>query len=374
MIKVKKGIIMRKIVVITTGALFSLTLYTQTVNAEEPNVSSETAILISKQSGEVLYEKQADKQMYPASITKILTGVIAIEQGDLDEVVTVSKDAVDVIGTTVFLLEDEEMELEQLIQGLLINSGNDAGSAIAEHLAGSEEAFAKQMNEFLEDEIGVENTHFTNPHGLYNANHYTTAHDMAKITQYAMNNETFREIVGTEEFDWEGEGWETTLYNHHQLVRDQDEITGVKNGFVSQSGFTLVTSAEAEDDEWIVVTLNAPSSQAAYNDARSLLHYGNEHFSTHELEAGEVFEDEEGELYELEQDAYITFEDSDDLEATVIGGRLVMTEDETIRLVEELSLVEEERADEAETSKELEETIESSEPTFIDRVLRFFQF
>ncbi|GAF20072.1 D-alanyl-D-alanine carboxypeptidase [Bacillus sp. JCM 19046] len=364
---------MRKIVISTMGTVLSLGLLTQTVAAEEPTVTSETAILISKKSGEVLYAKQADKQMYPASITKILTGIMAIEQGDLDEVVTVSEDAVDVIGTTVFLLEDEEMELEQLIQGLLINSGNDAGSAIAEHLAGSEEAFAQEMNEFLEDEIGVTNTHFTNPHGLYNANHYTTAYDMAKITQYALNNETFREIVGTEELDWEGESWETTLYNHHQLVRDHDEITGVKNGFVSQSGFTLVTSAETEDDEWIVVTLNAPSSQAAYSDARSLLSYGTEHFSTNELEAGKVFEDEDGQQYELEQDAYVTFGDRDDLEVTVLGQRLVITEGETVRLVEELSLIEEEKK-EAVTGADVEETIDTSEPNFLDRLLRFFHF
>lgn len=111
---------------------------------------------------------------------------------------------------------------------MLINSGNDAGTAIAEHFDGNEAAFANRMNTFVKEQIGVDNTNFTNPHGLFHPDHVTTAKDMAKITQYALNNEIFMEIVGTKTMDWVGEGWETTLYNHHRLLWDYEGTTGVK--------------------------------------------------------------------------------------------------------------------------------------------------
>lgn len=140
--------------------------------------------------------------------------------------------------------EGEEVTLEKLIQGLLINSGNDAGIAIAEHLDGSEEAFAERMTEFVQEKVGVTDSTFKNPHGLPDPEHVTTAHDMARITAYAMENQTFRKIVGTKELKWVGESWDTTLRNHHQLVLQRDDVTGVKNGYTDDAGFTLSTTAE----------------------------------------------------------------------------------------------------------------------------------
>lgn len=274
--------------------------------SDEIVLNSEAAILIDKKTGKVLFEQNSEQKMYPASITKIVTGIIAIEQGNLSDIVTVSREATRVIGTRVYLLEGEKIPLKKLVQGLLINSGNDAGTAIAEHLDGSEAAFAKRMNEFLKNEIGVKNTNFTNPHGLFDEAHVTTAADMAKITQYAMKNEKFRDIVGTKELEWVGEGWETTIHNHNLLLWRYPGATGVKNGFVRRAGYTLVTSAKRGDTELIVVTLNAPSRNHAYRDTTKLFDLGFESFKTVAFTTEVVFSDLLGNEYNLFEDIFFT--------------------------------------------------------------------
>ncbi|MFC0469313.1 D-alanyl-D-alanine carboxypeptidase family protein [Halalkalibacter kiskunsagensis] len=284
---------------------------------EDISLYSETAILMDANTGEVLFDQNMEKKMYPASITKIVTAIIAIEEGQLDEIVTVSQKATEVIGTRVYLVQDEKVSLLKLIQGLLINSGNDAGTAIAEHMAGSESFFAKKMNRFMKEKIGVQNTHFTNPHGLYDEKHTTTAYDMAKITQYAMKNETFREIVGTKEMEWIGEEWETTIYNHNRLLWDYEGVTGVKNGFVRKSGYTLVTTAKRHDMELIAVTLNAPSADHAYNDMKALFEYGFDHYQTSVLFSNKVFEADNGMKYELNEDLYFVTAYDEDISITI---------------------------------------------------------
>lgn len=245
------------------------------------SLNSEAAILMDAATGTVLYEKDSKRLMYPASITKIVTGIIAIEQGNLDDIVTVSKNAREADGTRVYLLEGEEVPLLKLVQGLLINSGNDAGTAIAEHMDGSEASFADRMNRFVRETIGVQDTTFRNPHGLFDPEHQTTAYDMALITQYAMKNEVFRSIVGTIEMEWIGEDWQTTLINHNLLLKRYEGTTGVKNGYVTQSGNTLVSSAKRGNTEWITVTLKAGSAELAYQDTTALFDYGFENFQTH---------------------------------------------------------------------------------------------
>lgn len=230
------------ILMITSLLFWSSPIYAHT--EEELELYSESAILMDANSGVILYEKQKDKEMYPASITKIVSGLLAIKEGNLEDIVTVSQNAREAEGTRVYLEEGEEVTLEKLIQGLLINSGNDAGIAIAEHLDGSEEAFAERMTEFVQEKVGVTDSTFKNPHGLPDPEHVTTAHDMARITAYAMENQTFRKIVGTKELKWVGESWDTTLRNHHQLVLQRDDVTGVKNGYTDDAGFTLSTTAE----------------------------------------------------------------------------------------------------------------------------------
>src|SRR5699024_4805538 len=153
---------------------------------EKPNLLSEAAILIDVKSGQILYDKNPKKQMYPASITKIVTGIMAIEEANLNDFVSVSQETTEAQGRRAELVAIEKVESRRLVQALLINSGNDAGTAIAEYFSGSESGFAARMNDFVKAKIGIIDSNFTNPHGLFDENHYTTAYDMAMISQYAM--------------------------------------------------------------------------------------------------------------------------------------------------------------------------------------------
>ncbi|MFD1359681.1 D-alanyl-D-alanine carboxypeptidase family protein [Fictibacillus halophilus] len=279
--------------------------FVQAAGENKPDIKSESAVMIDAKTGDVLYQKNSTDQMYPASITKIVTGILAIESGKLEESVIVSSEAAKADGTRVYLLEGEQVPLKKLVQGLLINSGNDAAIAIAEYMAGDVASFADQMNEFAK-KVGAENTHFVNPNGLFDVEHYTTAEDMAKITQYAMENEVFREIVSTKELPWVGEGWETTLRNHHQLLWDYPGTTGVKNGYVNESKHTLVTSVSRDNLDVIIVTLKAPSSRAAYWDTMTIGDYGFSNFERQTLSAGTEIQAETGEVYPLKEDLSVT--------------------------------------------------------------------
>ncbi|WP_186578209.1 D-alanyl-D-alanine carboxypeptidase family protein [Aquibacillus kalidii] len=260
---------------------------------------TESVVLMDAQSGQVLYEKKSTDELYPASLTKIATAIYAIEKGNLDDIVTVSENAREVEGTRVYLEQGEQVTLKKLIQGLLINSGNDAGVAIAEHLDGNITTFARRLNNYLQEEVGVEQTHFKNPHGLFDMEHVTTAFDLAKITQYAMKDEVFRDIIGTAELEWVGESWTTTLYHHHKMIREipYDGISGGKTGYVDESGHTLMTTAEKDGLSLIVISLNGKLPMDTYKDTKQLLDYGFSHFETSSIEGGTKFTDENGQKY-----------------------------------------------------------------------------
>ncbi|GFN30879.1 D-alanyl-D-alanine carboxypeptidase family protein [Paenibacillus xylaniclasticus] len=246
----------------------------QVEEIEPPILQSEAAILIDARSGMTMYEKNKSEKLYPASITKIVTAIVAMEHSALSDTVTVSKAARWEEGTRVYLEEGEQMSMEQLLQGLMINSGNDAATAIAEHIDGSNEAFAQRMTAFVREKAGAMNSQFRNPHGLPDEEHYTTAEDMARIAQYAMRNEKFREIVGTKRVAWNGQSWQTTLVNHNKLLGSYEGATGIKNGYTQAAGSTLVASAERNGMELIAVILKAPTSNQLYTEMRSLLDYG----------------------------------------------------------------------------------------------------
>ncbi|BCB04276.1 hypothetical protein KH172YL63_24090 [Bacillus sp. KH172YL63] len=268
------------------------------------NLYSDSAIIIDSDTGSVLYAKNPSKRMNPASITKIATAIYAIEHSGLDEQVTISEKASNTEGSTVYLTAGETLSLEQLLQGLMVNSGNDAAVAIAEHTEESVQQFVEKLNIFLKEEVGVRDTHFENPHGLYGKNHYTTAHDMGKITSYALKNEQFRSLFDIGSLDWKTEGWDTTLYNHHKMVKGEipyPEVTGGKNGFIDESRHTLVTSAENEKLSVVVVTMSAQSKRAIYADTTKLLDYGLNGFVRSVIPKGTVY-DRDGILYELHED------------------------------------------------------------------------
>ncbi|OAS87691.1 hypothetical protein A6K24_19590 [Metabacillus litoralis] len=311
------------------------------IENDELQLNSEAAILIDAQSGQVIYEKNSKERLSPASITKIATSIYAIENGNLDELVTVSENARNVDGTVVYLEVGEQVPLLKLVQGLLINSGNDAGVAIAEHLSGSVDEYIIDFNQYLQEQIGVENTYFTNPHGLYDPEHLTTAEDMAKITQYALNNEVFRDIFKTKELPWDGETWDTTLINHHVMVRDEsyEGITGGKNGFVTESGFTLVTTAERENLSLIAVTLKSKSDDQTYADTSALLDYGFQHFETDKIITNEQFEDNQGNIFVTNQDISYTKKIGESVETEISPSGELVIEGEDGRELQRQNLV-----------------------------------
>lgn len=234
---------------------------------QAPPVSAKQAILIDGKSGEVIYEKNADEKGYPASTTKIMTSLVALNlcrQYDIDikQEVKVPKVAVGVEGSSLYLKEDQEITIEDLLYGVMLRSGNDGATALAAILGGNLEHFVRLMNQTAE-KLGCEGTRFVNPSGLFDENHYTTARDLAAIARQAMKNKDFRKVVGAK-------SWKT-YDNKNKTVHQYDGATGIKIGFTEMSGRTLVASAKRNGTELICVVL---SDSNWFNDAYALMDYG----------------------------------------------------------------------------------------------------
>lgn len=261
--------------------LFNLT--TVHANSEAPlSLTSTAAILMDANTGSILYEKNSEQILYPASLTKIATAIYAIENGNLTDIVTVSKNARRADGSRVYLEEGEQISLLKLIQGLLINSGNDAGTAIAEYMSGSEEAFSAKLTTFVQTKTGAKDTYFKNATGLFHEDHVTTAKDLANIMQYAMKNEIFMGIFGKLNLRWIGQSWDTTLVSHHRILNGEmpyEGVTGGKTGFVPQSRYTLSTTAERGNMHLIAIILEG-GRYDIYRDTIKLFNYGFEQFVT----------------------------------------------------------------------------------------------
>lgn len=244
------------------------------VSASVPAVSAAGAILIDAGTGKVLYEKDADKKLYPASTTKILTALVALEK--LDELgldlsceLVVPIEAQGVEGSSVYLKAGERITMEELLYGLMLQSGNDSAVAIASCIGGgSVSNFVDMMNEKAA-ELGCSGSHFANPHGLFEEEHYVTARDMAVIGAAAMKRADFRQIVGAE--SWEGGSSGRRFVNKNKAITQYDGATGIKIGFTKKSGRTLVASAKRGEAEMIAVVLNDGNW---FNDAYALLDYG----------------------------------------------------------------------------------------------------
>lgn len=225
-------------------------------------VNSYSAIVMDQKSGRVFFEKNAHEKRRIASITKIMTAIIAIESTKLDEVVTVSENAVRAEGSSVYLKPGEKIKLEDLVYGLMLRSGNDAAVAIAEHVGGSKEGFVFLMNEKAE-QIGMKNTHFANPHGLDDhEEHYSTAYDMALLTKYAMQNNEFRKISATKVHYAPNPDsqWQRKWTNKNRLLTElYKHSTGGKTGYTKRAKRTLVSTASKDGMDLIAVTLNTPS-------------------------------------------------------------------------------------------------------------------
>lgn len=253
-----------------------------------PSVSAEAAILMEKNTSRVIYEKNADKRLPMASTTKIITAITVLEKEgiDMDSLIEISENAANTEGSSMYLEKGEKLTVRELLYGLMLSSGNDAAVALSEGVAESREEFIKLMNEKAWM-IGAKNTHLTNPNGLPDENHYSTARDMAKITSYALSDKTFSEIVKTKTFKIEGEGkaYPRTLTNHNKLLSMYEGCTGVKTGFTKAAGRCLVSSAERENMKLICVTLNAPDD---WNDHINLYNFGYDKYKYKKIVSCEV--------------------------------------------------------------------------------------
>lgn len=243
------------------------------------SVSAESAIVLEATTGDVVFEKDADTRRPMASTTKIMTAITALEAGDLDKKVSVPAEAVGVEGSSVYLEKGDSLSLYDLVWALMLESANDAAAAIAIEVAGSIEAFAGLMNEKAA-EIGLCDTHFTNPHGLDNEDHYTTARDLARLAIYALKNEKFAEIVSTYKKTVEIDGETRYLLNHNKMLKLYDGAIGVKTGYTKRSGRCLVSAAERDGVRLVAVTLNAPDD---WRDHTAMLDAGFECFERREL-------------------------------------------------------------------------------------------
>jgi D-alanyl-D-alanine carboxypeptidase (penicillin-binding protein 5/6) len=249
------------------------------VAASPPALSAGSAALVDLATGEVLYSLRADERKAPASTTKILTALVALQRGHLEDEVTIGAEPPRQAGTRVYLVEGETVTLEQLLYGMLVNSGNDAAVAIAEHYGGSLEEFAALMNAEAR-RAGAAHSHFTNPSGLSDPDHYTTARDLALIARAAMQYPVFREMVATRNWPWKSREWETTLVNHNRLLWKYQGADGVKNGYTNDARYTLVGSATRDGQTLIAVVLEEPTSKAADDDVMALLDYGFSEFTS----------------------------------------------------------------------------------------------
>lgn len=236
------------------------------------SLSAKAAILIDADSGQVLYGKNENEQLPMASTTKIMTALCALELADINTVIEVDPAAVGIEGSSVYLYEHEKLTLTQLLYALLLESANDAATAIAIGICGSVEAFAERMNDKARA-LGLEHTHFENPHGLDSETHYTTAHDLAIIAREALGHPLLRTIFATRKITIPLNGSEGVrlLQNHNKMLRYYDGAIGVKTGFTKKSGRCLVSAAERDGLTLIAVTLCAPDD---WNDHERMLDAG----------------------------------------------------------------------------------------------------
>lgn len=280
------------IILITHNSIFA-----KTTNENSISLYSNNLLLMDGENKNVLFEKNGYKKIYPASTTKILTALLAIENLDLDKTIVVSKNAVysTPLGSSViYLQEGEVISLKNVLYGLLLKSGNDAANVLAENVSGNIDDFVKLMNEKLK-EIGCDNTHFTNAHGFHDENHYSTAYDMAKLMQYAMQNETFKEIIQTKyiEIDATNKTPIRKYYNTTKMFFEDypsmyyEYLLGGKTGYTEEARGTFVGYAK-KDDKLVIVSVfdgsqNVSRNEARFLDAKTAFEYSFDNFNEEKI-------------------------------------------------------------------------------------------
>ncbi len=259
---------------------------------EGPSVFADSAIVMEASTGLILYEKNIDKVHYPASITKILTALVVLENSSLGDIVTFSKDAVfkvDLDSSRIGIDVGEKLTIQQCLYGMLLESANEVSYALAEHVGGTVENFATMMNEKAKS-LGCKDSNFVNPHGLPNKEHVTSAYDMALITRAAMKNDTFAKIFGTRNYQIPPTNIQSEtryLRNHHRFITKEsysfDGCLGGKTGYTSEAKYTLVTVAKRGDLELICVIMKDDTFDHQYTDTQRLLNFGFDNFSIYPI-------------------------------------------------------------------------------------------
>ena len=270
------------------------------INVSAIETSATSAILMDIDSKRILYSENIHKMRSVASISKIMTAIVAIENADVKSKVTVGEEISKAYGSGIYIKVGEVLTLEDLLYGLMLRSGNDAALAIAKHVGGSVDKFVEMMNETA-TEIGMKNSVFKNPHGLdeEDGGNLSTAYDMALLTAYAMQNETYRNIVGTKEYTLKTNMNTYSWTNKNKLLRNYKYTTGGKTGFTEIARRTLVTTASKDGMNLVVVTLNDGND---FSDHQSLFEYGFENYRSYNiLEKGtiQIYDDDYYDKYNL---------------------------------------------------------------------------
>lgn len=243
-----------------------------TSSQEEPSTNSKHIVVIDRKTLSVLYEKSSNEKTAMASTTKIMTCILALENSNLNKIVTISKKAASVHGSTLGIKENMQLSMQDLIYGLMLRSGNDCAIAIAEEISGSVENFAILMNKKAK-ELNLENTNFVTPHGLDDPNHYTTAYELALLTNYALKNETFKNIVSCKNYTFNFDGYPKSITNTNELLGNLSGVYGVKTGFTFDAGRCLVSSCKRDNLDIIVVVLGANTKKIRTQDSYNLINY-----------------------------------------------------------------------------------------------------
>ncbi len=281
--------------ILTAGIVLSPAFPVFGTDPAKLSITGKSAILIDAANGKVLYEDNSHVQHYPASTTKIITAILALENLKLDDFVEIDAETPFTEGSRIYLLEGEQVCVRDVLYGLMLESANDAAVALAKKIKGSVEEFAGFMNEKAVS-CGAKNTNFVNPNGLHEDDHVTTAYDLAMIARYAMKNPTFRKYVSTYRYVMEATNLQDTryMYNTNRMLYDSvhkveingvlrpckyEGITGVKTGYTGKAGGCLVASAKRGDTELIAVTM-ASTDMGRFADCIALLDYGFENYKT----------------------------------------------------------------------------------------------
>lgn len=251
----------------------------ETVKSVEdiPDLNARISLVYDRASGRILYEKNGNKQTPMASTTKIMTAIVVVENCNLNDVVTIEKTAAGTGGSRLGLKTNDKITVNDLLYGLMLRSGNDAAVALAIHVGGSISGFAEMMNQKA-SELNLTNSHFVVPHGLDMQGHYTTAYELAKITDYALDIPRIKQIVGTKSYTVTINGYPKTINNTNELLGNLDGVYGVKTGFTNGAGRCLVTACKKKDLDIITVVIGADTKKIRTSDSIKLIEYTNKNY------------------------------------------------------------------------------------------------